>query len=188
MNTGAVILAGGESKRMGKIKALLPVNEIPIIRYLGDRLIETDLHPLVIVLGAHRKQIAPALEGMPIGVIDNPDWQNGLGTSIRMGLVGSYMITKGIDALIFMAVDMPEVSVEHLESLKKAAESEVDVVFTEGTDFPFIVKSSAFLQILDLNHDQAIESLKKLPHLEIDFGGMLDLNHYDDYLNYECKP
>jgi molybdenum cofactor cytidylyltransferase len=186
MNIGAVILAGGESKRMGKIKALLPINETPMLRQVVEKTLDTTLHPVVVVLGAHHKQVLPVLEKMPIGVIENPSWEQGLGSSIRMGLVGSYMITKGIDGLIFMAVDMPTVAEEHLSALIAAAESHTDaqVIWSKGTQFPFLVKAGAFENILDLNDESALSCLEKLPSFTLDAAPHPDLNTERDYLDH----
>lgn len=186
MNIGAVILAGGESKRMGKIKALLPVQEVPMLRLLAERVLDTSYHPLVVVLGAYRQQILPVLEKMPIGVIENQTWEHGLGTSIRMGLVGSYMITKGIDALLFLSVDMPTVHADDLSRLVDAAQANEDaeIVWTKGTYFPFLVKSSSFEALLDLNGDDALACLERLPSHIVDSTPHPDLNTEEEYLDH----
>lgn len=188
MNIGAVILAGGGSERMGKIKALLPIQEVPMLRALAERILDTDYHPLVVVLGAHRQQILPVLDKMPIAVIENQSWQQGLGSSIRMGLIGSYMITKGIDGLLFLAVDMPSVDRAHLEELCSASEAqpEAQVIWTKHTQFPFLVKSTAFESLLDLQGDDAFSCLEKLPSFALETVLHADLNteeEYQDHLN-----
>ncbi len=190
MNIGAVVLAAGEAKRMGMVKQILPVYNTPILKYVVDNLLETRLHPIAVVVGANKEQVAPALENIPVGVIENPFWANGLGTSIRMGLVGSYMLTKGINGLIFLAADMPHNISVTLAKLINLAESNSDKSYIHmGTgQFPFFIREDLFETLLDLNHDTPFEVLNGIDSTKVlEFKPevpLVDLNTPEDYLRY----
>lgn len=67
--------------------------------------------PVVVVLGANKPAIVPEIVDLHhLTFIDNPHWQSGMASSIKMGLVGTYMIDKHLDAVVILASDQPFVS------------------------------------------------------------------------------
>ena len=82
----AVILAAGESRRMGAPKALLPYRGKTFIEHL----LEITRHPRVaarrIVLGAHLDQIRAKLPGEAASIVINPDWRQGQLSSIQAAI------------------------------------------------------------------------------------------------------
>jgi molybdenum cofactor cytidylyltransferase len=188
MNTGVVVLAAGDSKRMGVVKQILPVFNVPLLKYLVSETLKTDLHPITVVVGAHRTEVVGVLENMPIGIVDNPGWQEGVGSSIRMGLIGSYMLTKGIEALIFVSADMPDVNVGVLSDLRELGENQTDfmLIKPKGSNFPFLIKAHLFENLLDLKDDASFESLLKNPTIKVlEFeSDFCKIETPEDYLRY----
>ena len=188
MNTGVVVLAAGESKRMRVVKQILPVYNVPLLKYLVDETLKTNFHPITVVVGAHKEEVVPVLKNMPIGIVDNPEWQKGLGSSIRMGLIGSYMLTKGIEALIFLSSDMPEVTAEVLSELSQLAQNQSDftIVKPRDSDFPLLVKSSLFEALLDLKDDEPFDILlKNLSAKVLEFNSVfVKIETPEDYLRF----
>jgi molybdenum cofactor cytidylyltransferase len=193
MNIGVVILAAGESKRMGVPKQILPIFGIPMLKYLVDEVLDTEAHPVTVVVGANKTKIVPLLENIPIGIIDNPDWQKGMGSSIKMGLVGSYLITKGFDGLIFMTSDMPFVNAEVINKLIKTAREFPDKTIIAskyaGTlGIPVLYKKERFEDILDMKPEHgAKQFFNKYPDeiVPVDFDlGAIDLDTKEDYYNF----
>lgn len=188
MNTGVLVLAAGESKRMRVVKQILPVYNVPLLKYLVDETLKTNFHPITVVVGAHKEEVVPVLKNMPIGIVDNPDWQKGLGSSIRMGLIGSYMLTKGIEALIFLSSDMPEVTAEVLSELSQLAQNQSDftIVKPRDSDFPLLIKSSLFEALLDLKDDEPFEILLKNPNAKVlEFNSVfVKIETPEDYLRF----
>lgn len=104
-------MAAGASTRMGgQLKQLIEVEGRTLLRRTVDAALETDLRPVVVVLGAHKEQMTPELDGLPITVIDNPFWQQGLSTSIKTGLAALYLTLREIDGVLFLLTDQPFVN------------------------------------------------------------------------------
>lgn len=193
MNIGVVILAAGESKRMGVPKQILPIFGVPMLKYLVDEVLDTEAHPVTVVVGANKTKIVPLLENIPIGIIDNSDWQKGMGSSIKMGLVGSYLITKGFDGLIFMTSDMPFVNAEVINKLIKTArefphKTIIASKYAGTLGIPVLYKKERFEDILDMKPEHgAKQFFNKYPDeiVTVDFDlGAIDLDTKEDYYNF----
>jgi molybdenum cofactor cytidylyltransferase len=100
----AAIMAAGASTRLGQPKQLLQVNGVPLVVRAARQALTFCRGGVVIVTGDSHKQVVDALGELPVGVIYNPGWQEGLGASIRQGVAGVDENAKGI---LIMLVDQP---------------------------------------------------------------------------------
>ena len=114
----AVVLAAGRSRRMGTVnKLLIGVDGKPMVRHAVDAALAAGLTPVVVVTGHERDKIAAALTGLPVTLVHNPDYAEGLSTSLRAGLGALPPEAEGV--LICLA-DMPRVSGVELKRLAGA--------------------------------------------------------------------
>ena len=111
----AVLLAAGMSTRMGQNKLLLNFREKPLIVHAVDTLLASDIDEVIVVLGHEIEKVRDQLErsiglankaasGKPVRLSQNPDYQNGLSTSVRTGVVAVSRQANGI--MIYLA-DQP---------------------------------------------------------------------------------
>jgi molybdenum cofactor cytidylyltransferase len=114
---GLVLLGAGESRRMGQPKQLLPIAGRPMIRYTAELVQLAPVDPVVVVLGAGAAQIAPVLAGLRVHVVVNPDWAQGLGSSLRVGVASALQRAPDLSALIVALADQPTLPPDHLEAL-----------------------------------------------------------------------
>ncbi|MBD0255631.1 MAG: NTP transferase domain-containing protein, partial [Cytophagales bacterium] len=84
---GLVILAAGSSSRMGQPKQLLPYDGESLVRRSARLGLLSGCFPVTVVLGANSLLIGTELEDLPVFVTENPDWEAGMASSIRAGLV-----------------------------------------------------------------------------------------------------
>lgn len=193
MNTAIIILAAGASSRMGIPKQLLLVDGKTLIKRICDTAMDTPCHPIVTVLGANRNLIRKETERMPITVIDNPQWENGMSSSIKMGLAGAYMTEKAIEAAIFLTVDMPYVNAELINKMIEKAESDekIEIVackYDNQMGIPVLFKRGLFTDLLELTGDEGAKKVvmkNKDKTAFLDFPeGKLDLDTIDEYRNF----
>ncbi|MEK7814756.1 MAG: nucleotidyltransferase family protein, partial [Chloroflexota bacterium] len=104
--TVGLLLAAGESRRMGQLKALLPWNGTPLIEHQIAALQGAGVDLVVVVLG-HEAQRVKALVGVKEGVtcVVNPDYMEGKTTSIKAGL--NALGHEEPAALLILNVDQP---------------------------------------------------------------------------------
>ncbi|MBV8811840.1 MAG: nucleotidyltransferase family protein [Acidobacteriaceae bacterium] len=101
-----ILLAAGESRRMGFPKPLLRLNGETFLAHLAASMLSA-VERLVIVLGAHREAVAPAVPADDrIITIDNPDYKLGQLSSIKRGL---RTLSAQADAAIVHLIDHPTV-------------------------------------------------------------------------------
>ncbi|HSO27068.1 MAG TPA: selenium cofactor biosynthesis protein YqeC, partial [Anaerolineales bacterium] len=81
-----VILAAGGSTRLGRPKQLLTWRNQPLVRRAALTALTAGLLPLIVVTGASAEQVSGALEGLPVQIRHNSDWQAGQSTSLRVGV------------------------------------------------------------------------------------------------------
>jgi len=113
VNVAAVILAAGASRRMGQPKQLLPFDGQSLLRRTTAAALTAGCDPVVVALGALRNRLRDELSGLPAIVLDNPDWEQGHGTSMRCGLTA----IGTADAVMFLVCDQPFLDAEHLKCL-----------------------------------------------------------------------
>lgn len=114
---GLILLAAGASRRMGRAKQLLPVQGQPLLRLVTERVLKAKVSTVVVVLGAEAKQIEPTLAGLSVHLAVNPAWQEGMGSSLRVGVEALLERAPGLDALIVTLADQPGLPDDHLDLL-----------------------------------------------------------------------
>lgn len=111
-----VLLAAGNSSRMGVPKQLLPFRGKSLLHHAVDTALETSCGPVLVVTGAYGNEITHALHNKAITIVDNPQWQEGIAASIRAGITAA-MNAGNADAVLLMVCDQPFITPALLQSL-----------------------------------------------------------------------
>jgi nicotine blue oxidoreductase len=116
-DTTGLLLAAGSGTRLGRgPKALLPFRGRTLVEVLADVLLDGGCREVVVVLGAGAESArkAPGLQRHT--VVENPDWQTGMGSSFRLGLAAA----RPQDHVLVALVDQPGLTPETVGRLLKA--------------------------------------------------------------------
>ncbi|MEY2488355.1 MAG: molybdenum cofactor cytidylyltransferase [Verrucomicrobiota bacterium] len=116
-NVGAIILAAGGSSRFGQAKQLLSFHGESLVRRAVRGAIEADCACVAVVTGEARDRIENELRETSAVIIENPEWQRGLGSSIRCGLRHLVSSSLELDAIVLLACDQPFVDASIIKSL-----------------------------------------------------------------------
>ncbi|GAB2690015.1 nucleotidyltransferase family protein [Kitasatospora kifunensis] len=104
----ALVLAAGGGRRLGgRPKALLPFHGRPLVEHAVRVVRQGGCEPVLVVLGAARAQALAEAELTGCTVVANPDWAQGMGTSLRAGLAA---LPPGCSGVLVSLVDTPGVS------------------------------------------------------------------------------
>jgi CTP:molybdopterin cytidylyltransferase MocA len=82
----AILLAAGQSTRMGSNKQLLPLAGKPFIRHCIDNLFEAGVNDIVVVLGPSGNQIEPVISELPVFIVWNSVQESDMAGSVRIGV------------------------------------------------------------------------------------------------------
>lgn len=120
MRIGAVVLAAGQSRRMGaENKLVLEVDGAPMVTRVVDALIASSVVDIVVVTGHEPERVQQALTGRPVRYHHNPAFANGMSTSLRTGIT-ALAEDDGLDGALVALGDMPFVKPGHIEALVAA--------------------------------------------------------------------
>jgi len=159
-----LILAAGNSSRLGSPKQLIEFEGQTLI----ERITETALsisEEVLIVLGGNSELILPKLERFNnvISTIYNPDWKEGMGTSIRIGVE---KLAENSDLILILLSDQPFISKVLLQNMlqtyAKTQNPIVSCVYSNTLSVPILFNKFVFPELLKLNGDKGAKSFLHL--------------------------
>ncbi len=119
---GVAVLAAGRSTRMGaQNKLLMDVARKPMVRHVVEAALASKAEQVLVVTGHEADGVRAALEGLDVSFTHNPDFADGMSTSMRAALDA---IDRDVEAALFCLGDMPAVSTSHLDRLIAAFDEE----------------------------------------------------------------
>src|SRR5438552_1971538 len=110
----ALLLAAGQSSRMGSNKLLAEVDGRPMVARVAQRLLSSHARPIIAVLGNEADRVDVALGRLPVERVRNPAFAEGLSSSLKRGLAA---LPLDIDGVIVCLGDMPLVAGRDLDRL-----------------------------------------------------------------------
>ena len=100
----AVLIAAGESTRMGQPKPLLPWQDKTLLEYQISSLLQSGVHEVIVVLGHLASQIVPYVRGPGVKSVINTQYRQGKTTSINAGVRS---VSRSAEGILLLAVDQP---------------------------------------------------------------------------------
>ena len=163
MSVGIVILAAGESARMGVPKQLLAYRGTTLLRHAIDTAHSIPDAPVVVVLGAHSEKIRPALEDSRTLIAENPNWREGMASSLHAGLNTLLAAHPAISAVIFLVCDQPLLSANTLANIIATHEQTgrpiVASEYSGALGVPALFARSIFPELLALSGAQGAQQI-----------------------------
>ncbi len=114
---GVLILAAGNSSRMGQPKQLLLYKNKTLLRHIAEVAIAAVNTPVAVISGAYTDLIQDELSSLPVYQLHNPFWQEGIASSIRMGVLYLTQHHPNLTGIILCVSDQPYIEPVLLESL-----------------------------------------------------------------------
>jgi molybdenum cofactor cytidylyltransferase len=112
---GALLLAAGQSRRMGgPNKLLAEIDGVPMVTRVAQRLLASRARPIIAVLGNQADAVDAALGKLPLERVHNPEFAAGLSTSLKRGIAA---LPPDLDGVIVCLGDMPLITGRHLDRL-----------------------------------------------------------------------
>jgi molybdenum cofactor cytidylyltransferase len=111
----ALVLAAGQSRRMGAVNKLLAeVDGTPMLRRVVEAVLASRASPVIVITGHQADRVRAALDGCAVTFVHNPDFAEGISTSLRAGLQA---VPAAADGILVCLGDMPRVSAAMIDRL-----------------------------------------------------------------------
>jgi len=191
-NLSAIVLAAGKSARIApENKLLLPVQGKTIIQKVVEEIIPLKFPEVLVITGFEQDKIKKALQDYPVRLIRNPDYEQGMSASIRLGMLKA---KSDIDGYMIFLADMPWIDQNTLKTLIRFfytnPESTIVVpVFQKRRGNPVIFSKKYENDLLSLDGDSGARPIiKKFQDqvIEVPIPSerlLLDIDTWEDYEN-----
>ena len=177
-----VLLAAGGSSRLGHPKQLLKFRDQSLLRRAAEQALNTGLS-VHVVLGAARDRLRAELESLPVDIVVNPEWRQGISASIR---AGSQRIAENASGVLIMLCDQPLVTAAHLNELIDVSGSRRGCIAASEyggvLGVPAVFGRDYFDELMNLEGDEGARALIAAHSAEV-----MGVNFADAGLDIDCE-
>jgi molybdenum cofactor cytidylyltransferase len=157
--TAILILAAGSSSRLGLPKQLFQLDHRSLLRRIAETALT--LHPAeaIVVLGFESDRMKHELDNLPLQILVNTAWKEGIASSIRRGIES---LPRTIDSALITLCDQPFVPTSHFRKLIAACSSEHLIAATaygQSLGVPACFGRSIFPELLKLSGDSGAKGI-----------------------------
>jgi molybdenum cofactor cytidylyltransferase len=163
-----IVLAAGAGTRFGSTRPRAPVQGVPLLQLVLSRANAVAGHAVTVVLGAHAAELAPALGRLPVSLVVNREWSEGVAASIRAGVQS---LPGSCAAALLLLADQAAVTHADLQRLvdlwRRSPRAIVAAHYRGNYGVPAIFPRAEFPALLRLRGEQGAELLLRRPAVEL---------------------
>jgi molybdenum cofactor cytidylyltransferase len=156
----AIVLAAGESRRMGRQKLVLPYSGTTVIEHIVDQVLASDAAQTIVVTGHDSQAVEAAMLGKPVTLVENRQYKDGMLTSIRAGL---QIVSPGAAGFMVVLGDQPSIDARVINQLIAgfhAVEKGIIVPLYDGdTGHPIVISMSYREDVMTKFDDTGLRGL-----------------------------
>ncbi len=184
MNVAAIVLAAGQSSRMGVNKLLLKLGGKPVIHHILSKLGSI---PTIVVLGHSPQALKDLVESCGVETVFNPDYKQGMYTSFQVGLQS---LPEDVDAVFMVLSDTFGFKPEVLTRMVKAMTSEdgyiVSPMYDGKRGHPVLLGRRVLDDFMTLGEDETMKNVvnryqSNHVYVESSFWTVMDMDTPEDY-------
>jgi molybdenum cofactor cytidylyltransferase len=192
----AVILSAGESSRMGRPKALLPIDGVRFIEKIVTTLKATRVGRIVVVLGHNAAELRQKITDLPVDLVINPEYKRGQLTSLLAAIhnIEADKDAERVDGILVQLVDHPYINADLVDlMIERFYETKKLIVvprYQNRRGHPVIFSRALFGELLAAPLDQgakAVVHAHRDDTLEIDTndeGAIIDIDTPEEYRHH----
>ena len=188
-NLAVLILAAGSSSRLGKPKQLLKIKDETLIQIAVNKALNIS-NDVKVVLGHNSDEIMQEIKDFPISILINPNYEQGMGSSISFG-INDFTHSKKV---LIMLCDQPLIHLSHYNSLiKKSIENENLIICSKYQNrfaVPSIFPNTYFKALSELKGDEGARKLLKnnpIDFVILDDKFSIDIDTKEDFENLDLS-
>jgi len=158
----AVVLSAGESSRMGRPKALLPIDGQTFIERIVAALKQTRVGKIIVILGHNASELQPKISHLPVEILINTDYKLGQLSSLQLA-VRHLQLDHDCDGMLVHLVDHPYLTPALVqEMIRRFYETEKRIIvpkFHGKRGHPVIFSRELFAELLSAPVDQGAKAV-----------------------------
>lgn len=195
-NTGIILLAAGNSSRMGSPKQLLNYQGKTLLEQIIDTALEVfDKNKVIVVLGAHHHEISSAIKDKNILKSINENWESGMASSIQSGLKTLQTSFPEMERCFISVCDQPYLKKEvFLEMQRLSDNSSKEIIAAKYSDtlgVPALFSKKYFEKLMNLEGEQGAKKIIQQNMEDVETftfeEGAIDIDTPSDYENLKTK-
>jgi molybdenum cofactor cytidylyltransferase len=171
-DVAAIILAAGRSTRFaedrpGTTKLTAELHGKPLVRHVAEAALASRARPVIVVTGHAASAVETALAGLPLTVVYNARYADGLAGSLK---AGAAHLAPGAAGAIILLGDMPFVTAELINTLIEHFHQRTDAVvplLEDGRGNPVLIARALFPALAQLNGDEGARRLLLSPDIRV---------------------
>lgn len=185
--TGTIILAAGESRRLGQPKQNLVFQNKTLLERAIEAALGSGCQPVIVVLGANAGLIDLSTNG-DVKLVHNPNWSEGMASSIRTG-INELKKYNDVERVLIMLCDQPFVDVKLIGAMQtrqqQTGKTIVACSYGNTIGVPALLSKSLFPELLLLRGNEGARHILKDRPQELTIipfeKGIVDIDTFDDY-------
>ncbi len=187
--TAIIILAAGNSSRLGSPKQLLEVSGQKMLTHVVHQACTSHADDVYVVLGSGADLLQPLLSGMDVTTIFNEGWEKGMGNSIKKGI--RRIVDKNYDVVIISVCDQPYMT-SHVFNKLLSQTGNQEIIASGYSDGnygpPTLFRKSQLPKLLQIKDAAGARSVIRNHKGELGLvafeNGEIDIDTEDDYKAY----
>lgn len=195
---GLIILAAGSSSRLGTPKQFVAFHGKTLLQRIVTESLESFCSPIIVVGGKDAENFCKHLDDFEVQIIENDNWEQGMGNSISCGIKKLIEIDENLDGVVLCVCDQPFVTAQMINNLvnifREGKHKIVASTYGETIGVPAFFDKSLFAELADLQGKSGakkiIEKFKSdifvlnFPEGAIDVDTPEDLQKLQKYLEF----
>lgn len=161
-SVAGLVLAAGGSSRLGRPKQLEPWGDTTLLGHVVAKTRRFPVDEVWVVLGAHLEEIVATVDLADCGIVENPEWSEGIASSLRVGLDALTQLSRAEAALIVIGdqpdID-PDVVGEVIARFHTGAAPVVIPKYRYSWGNPVVVARSLWPRLMSLEGDEGAQRL-----------------------------
>lgn len=190
-NIGIILLAAGESSRLGTPKQLLLYADRTLLQHSLQVANSSIANQIIVVLGAYADSIKRGIDHNVADVVINKEWQEGIASSIRLGISTLIQKSPSVEGAVVMVCDQPCITPNVLNHLITAhyttGKPIITCSYADTYGPPTLFHKNMFPHLLNLKGDVGARSIIRQHANEVEVilfpEGNLDIDTEADYKN-----
>jgi molybdenum cofactor cytidylyltransferase len=149
----AIVLAAGQSQRMGVQKLLLPFGSKTVITHIVDQLSASSVDEVHVVVGCHGKRVSRELSDRSVSIVNNSNYKSGMLSSVRCGL---HSLAKQCRVVVVALGDQPSLTSKLIDQMLQtfaSTEKQILVPLYQGKRGHPIMFSGAYRDEILTHYD-----------------------------------